>query len=229
MRKLLIILGSFLATALLLSLLLTKSDDYIRHRLVKLVSEHGSCSGEQIRAPSGKDYVLTAGHCSPLIEGGMVKAIDEDGKAHFLSVIKEDEYSDLLLLSGIPGLKGLDIAEITYAHEDVRTFTHGGGMDSYKTEGEIIQEQMLDIPLKAIQSAEECQMPKQRALEVFPGLFLCLLHTPQTMFTAWVIPGSSGGPIVDSSGDLVGVVSATDGKISTMVRLTDIHNFIKLN
>lgn len=76
-----------------------KPDSYFLARAFKLQSAHGSCSGEQVRAPSGKDYILTAAHCRILDDGsGSIQARDEQGRESMHRIIAEDPNSDLLLL-----------------------------------------------------------------------------------------------------------------------------------
>jgi len=53
------------------------------------------------------------------------------------------------------------------------------------------------------------------------------MSTKQLVSTARIIPGSSGGPLLNSANELVGIASATDGEISSFVALSDIQHFLK--
>lgn len=143
-----------------------KSDAYLRSRTVKLTSAKGSCSGEQVRAPSGVDYILTAGHCRVLDNGGQITAETEDGKKLSRKIIAEDPDTDLLLLEGLPNMQGLDIAKENTRFDHIKTWTHGLGMATYRTEGEVIQEKRTRIPTSVITTPEEeaaCSgMPKKQ-------------------------------------------------------------------
>lgn len=179
----------------------SKSDDFIRHQVVRLISEEGMCSGEAIRAPSGKTYILSAGHCHLLVKDGSVQVIDENGNTSSQRVLDQDSNSDLMLLSAPDNMPGLDIATESHRFEDIRTFTHGSNLDTFETHGQIVQE---------------------REIDGVPGV----ADAPQTITTAWIVPGSSGGPVVDANGDLVGVVSVSSGPFSGLVRLEDIKRFL---
>src|SRR5258707_12043226 len=91
--------------------LYVKSDTYAMQRTVSIKGKYGQCSGEQIEAPSGETYILTAAHCRNLADDGIsMVIITEDEKRLMRKIIAEDSYSDLLLLEGIPNLDGIKIA-----------------------------------------------------------------------------------------------------------------------
>lgn len=210
-----------------------KSESYIRARVVKLSSLHGMCSGEQVRAPSGVDYILTAGHCKGLALDDQILVTDAEGHELWRKIVAEDPASDLLLLEGLPGMKGLDIADSEQASEHVRTFTHGANLDTYKTEGEIIQTKEVKVPLNVIDSeaaAAKCSgMPKFQIehMETWIGTIdICALEADEVAASATIVPGSSGGMLVNDSGELVGVASCTDGQFGYFVTLRDIKAFL---
>ena len=208
-------------------------DSYVKSRVVQIVNERGSCSGEQIRTASGMDYVLTAAHCKILSKEGSYTVISEDGKKMERKEIAEDGYSDLLLLEGMPGMKGLEIAKYSYPGEHVRTQTHGHAFKTYKTEGVLIQDTIMQIPLfeaSAPEDYEKCtRMPKYEVIPMdtfFGPMPVCALSVYETVMTAFIAPGSSGGPVVDDDGKLVGVVSATGDNYGFIVPTAAIHKFI---
>lgn len=183
---------------------MVKSDKEIRDTVVRLKGEEGMCSGEQVSAPSGKSYIISAKHCVDLAVDGKMAVQLPSGKITFKRILARDENSDLLILEGSDELPSLSIAASDFPTEKVRTFTHGHNMDTYQTSGEIIQEKMIEA--------------------AGPGgidINFC------TVTTASIVPGSSGGVLVDPKGDLVGVASITDGYFSYFVRLSDIKTFLK--
>lgn len=207
------------------------SDYWLKHRAVKIQNGHGSCSGEQVRAPSGIDYILTAAHCRALMgEDSQFEVKTESGKILKRRMVNEDTKSDLLILEGLPGVRGLDIADYAPAGSTIRTFTHGGGMDTYKTEGDLVQYEKIEIPLQMNETEKQQQycdsMPKYYTFEPLPGFRICILSVIETATTAWIIPGSSGGMAVDASGQLVGVVSAYSGRFGYLVPLKMIQEFL---
>jgi len=208
-----------------------RNDNYIRDRIVLLTSDTGSCTGEQVRAPSGTDYILSAAHCIGLAKNGYITVTTERGRVMQRRVIAEDVRSDLLLIEGIPNLKGLPIAKSSKRGDKVTTFTRGSGMPTYKTEGVIITDQLIRVGIKSIDTEQdiiECEsMPKNKVYIGDFGLGTCVLVVYETVSTALIVPGSSGGAAFNEARELIGVASATNGKFGFFVRLKDIQNFIK--
>lgn len=205
------------------------SDKSIMNRVVKVVSPKGSCTGEQIKAPSGKNYVLTAAHCAGLAYRGIMQLIDNAGTVHYSRVIAEDDKSDLLLLEGLQGVKGLEIGDSDAVGTAVRSFTHGAGHPTYKTEGIIVAHQYIEVLLGQIESLEEEALCAAHAKSYVTEFFeskLCILGEVTSVTTAFIVPGSSGGPVVNNQGQLVGVVSAGGGGFGYLVTLSDIQNFL---
>lgn len=219
------------ASILVMALVLPEnksSDAYLTKKVIKLLGSRSMCSGEQIKAPSGQNYILTAAHCKGLAVNGQISVKTEDGRELSRRIIAEDPHSDLLLLEGIPGMEGIEISKTSKRGDWVRTLTHGNNLDTYKTEGTLIQETLVVVPISIIENErdqDECaSMDKYFIAQTLFG-DLCVLKAQEVVTTALIVPGSSGGMVVNSSGQLVGVVSAGDGKFGYLVRLIDIQNF----
>lgn len=206
-----------------------KSDQWLKDRVVKLKGNGMLCSGEQVQAPSGTTYILSAAHCNKLAVNGSIEVETEDKKVIQRKIIAEDKFSDLLLLEGLPNKDGLKIAKRDYRNEHIRTFTHGAGMDTYRTDGDLVQYVRINIMLEEIWSEESlhaCEsMPKYHVESVWIAK-ICVIDVIETATTAMIVPGSSGGMVVDDEGDLVGVVSAGGGGFGYLVTLSDIHRFM---
>lgn len=231
-HKLLLVLAASLL--FLTSCPIYRTETAIKNRVVFLKGNNHSCTGEQVRAPSGVNYILTAAHCNILAVDGKIEVTSEYGTKLLRKVIYEDPKSDLLLLEGLPGLSGLNIAGSVYRNEEVRTFTHGAGFATYKTAGVLIEEKEIKIGISEINNSEQeeaCKKsPKFTVVEVnFLGVALfkvCALDVKEMATTAMIVPGSSGGPVVDWRGNLVGVVSAGGEGFGFLVSLKDIQNFL---
>lgn len=197
---------------------------------MQLRNKEGSCSGEQIHAPSGADYILSAAHCKLIMDkDGNMPIITAEGAKIQRRVIAINETSDLMLIEGVPGLRGLDIAASSYPTESIRTFTHGRAMQTYKTEGVVIEDAEVPILVGIITDVEseaKCKENPTNKVVTTPFFGFCVAYRTYTVTNAMVVPGSSGGAVVDSAGDLMGVVSAGGDGFGYLVRLSDIKSFL---
>ncbi len=209
-----------------------KSDAYAMSKAMLLKSSKGSCSGEQIEAPSGQSYILTAAHCRVLSEDGIsISVITEGGEKLQRKIIAEDINSDLLLLEGVPNLEGLQVARNIGKKDHVKTFTHGKGYPTYKTEGELVGSQYIAIGIGLLGSPGlDCFMPKFKIVpESYMGMTVnvCVLYVEEYISTAKIVPGSSGGMVLNEDNELIAVVSASGEDFSFFVPLAQIKEFIK--
>lgn len=212
---------------------LQKPKDVYKQVVMLKNNNKGSCSGQQIIAKSGIKYILSAAHCKVLSDDGQnINVITESGRELKRRIIAIDSNADLMLIEGAPGLEGLDIAQSSRAREHVETYTHGSGMDTYETDGVIIGDMEINFIVGQISTPEDaanCNTGTLHARDLdsfFGPISVCVFTSNETVITAKIVPGSSGGAIVNERHELVGVASATDGQFGFMVRLKDIQKFL---
>lgn len=206
-------------------------DEYPKSKVMQLTGNGIACSGEQVEAASGQTYILSAGHCMGMMHNGNVTVTTEDGRTLERRVIAEDGYSDLMLIEGVPGMGGLRIAKHSERFQHVRTFTHGARLQTYKTEGFLIEKKELILPIFQITpDSPSCNSPKYKieSMDSWGGdrLSFCILDIPEFWMSAAVVPGSSGGMVVNDSGEVIGVVSIQDGPFGGMVDQVEINHFL---
>jgi S1-C subfamily serine protease len=207
------------------------TDSYIRDRVVMLTGNDRLCTGIEILTPSGKKAILTAAHCKALLIDDMVVAKAENGDEYVLSFIAIDPAHDLMLLTSLDD-KYITVAESIYPHEKVHSLTHGRGFSTYRTDGELLDERSLTFPIFEITSDEEMNKcpttPYEKAvLDINRMKRFCVVKFTLQATTAMIVPGSSGGPILDENGELVGIVKASDGDFGYMVPLRSIQHFLR--
>lgn len=206
------------------------SDAYIRDRVVMLENEHGSCSGIQVKAPSKKVYIMTAGHCSVLLSAdNTTTAIDEYGNRNTVRLVELDAKDDLMLLTS-PNNLSIDITDTVFTHEKIHTLTHGDHEPTYRTDGEILDIRTVTIPLTFSTSPAEDQKCIEEGhipVHIFGPIGICTMILSEQMTSAWVVPGSSGGAALNEQGELIGIVSISDGgHFSGVIPLEEIKAFI---
>lgn len=179
-------------------------DSKVRNNVVLLtnVERDTACTGVSVQGASGKIYTMTSLHCKNKFNE--IISIDEQNQEHTLTVISEDRKLDLLLLS--PFTKTyLKLAKIIRRHEHIRSIGHGYGLPSYKEEGEMLQNARDSM-------AEVCRQADMYVSNVR------------------VVPGNSGGPIVNDQDEIVGLARAFDSNFeihfSCLVTLNNLLNFL---
>lgn len=212
------------------------SDSYVRDAVVLLYGAGGSCTGVQVKLrESKKAFVLTAAHCLPLVEEGKINAKTESGEILSLKVLEEDTQADLLLLEGSDQLSTVILATDAELHDRVHTVTHGAGAPAYRTDGELLDEVeggfIHAISTSGASLPSECtSMPKYKLIvDPQSGSTYCVLNVYSAAATAQAIPGSSGGPLLNEAGELVGIVSYGNPNIPTFsyyVTQHDIEQFL---
>ena len=203
--------------------MLLESDVYIRDRVLMLVGNGVECSAIEVKAPSGKNYTMSAGHCGIIAVNEYITAIREDGSETMIKVLKVDVEHDLMLLEAADD-KSIDVAKDSKPHQHVHTLTHGHGMPTYRTDGELLKDVDIRIenPIDSDEALKKCKHIIVGEFEVD-----CELKLHVVMSTAQVLPGSSGGAVLNKRGQLVGIVSCTDGFFSGFVMLKDIQEMLK--
>lgn len=206
----------------------THSDVYIRDRVIKLQGDKGGCSGIQVQAPSGSVYILSARHCKAITSTGTITATDEQGHTKKVMIIAVDEASDLLLLSPMSN-KFITISDKLSIHEHIHTLTHGNMQPTYRTDGEALADLQIGVVLREVETNEEAAQCEKDGGKISIGLFsaVCYVTLNLRAGTAWVVPGSSGGAVLNEKGQLVGIVSVGGGFFAGYVRLQDINKFLE--
>lgn len=205
-----------------------EEEQYIRGRVVQLEGNYHACTGVQITSPSGRSFILTAAHCDVLrdAQGYIQVSTDTSTRPIPRKVLEVSPNSDLMLIEGLQDLRGIDVAEVAPEHKQYSAFTHGERLPTHRANGEYLGAMRVDIGISQIDTPEEhdkCEsVPKQKDQGG-----MCVLSVTEEVSTISVEPGSSGGPIVNSGMELVGIVSASDSHFSFMVTLKDIHEFLK--
>lgn len=202
---------------------LLKSDSYIRDRVLMLTGRGVQCSAIQVITPKKKVVTLSAAHCADMAVNDYILATAEDGSQKLIKVLLVDVAHDLMVLEPYDE-KSIEVAKSDKQYEHVHTLTHGHGKHTYRTDGALIGGQNV-VVADPIQDDEA--MSKCKNVVVTPFGIVCEKKLYVEESTAQVIPGSSGGAVLNESGQLVGIVSCTDGFFAGFVPLSDIQTILK--
>lgn len=180
--------GVILAVLLLIGFLyyqLSQDDGMVAAKYVVRVSteDGGKCTGVEVKYKNNF-YILTAAHCVgdlPLEIFTDTATISYPDETSMISkILRVDAVQDVAVIEATRNV-GLLLARSVFENERVHTVTHGGSYPLYRTDGNLIKENYLSS-------------------ERFPEFI-------RTLTTAWVIPGSSGGPLLNANEQLVGIIT----------------------
>lgn len=227
--------------------------------LMTTAAHRGSGTGFAVKAPSGITYIVTNDHvCAGFTSSSNpnLLVVDSNGNEMMRKVIERSVKSDLCLVEGMPGVEGLSLSKSAPAiGQVIASVGHPAGYNITLSRGEVIQIEDVSI-VKALIAlisptgiesavaeedggilASKCNQPKnQIGIVNIDTLFgplpakACFNVTKGAYMTNMLIqPGSSGSPLVNFYGQVVGVVFASDSAHwGTAVSLNDLKDLLKL-
>lgn len=194
-----------------------------------LGSQGNGCSAVQVQSESSKKlYLMSAAHCSDLADPkGQIVAIA--GSSTHVKVLKVDEQSDLMLLSPADNVPPLHIINtVVKVGEAVTLYgfplLHFASVKANFTGLKHVSVQAFEI--HSLAEVSRC-FQEHGTLDTswcMKAAFLAAVNKSMA-------PGASGGPAVNSAGELVGIisVSAVDpvDSFSGLTLLKDMHEMLK--
>lgn len=192
-------------------------------------------SGSHVIAPSGKVYIITNAHVCAIGKDSTIFITDDYGNTIPRKILEISKITDLCLIEPLPNYHGaLKIGSEVTAGQIVAAIGHPSLMPTTMSRGEVIGAEVIDVfdhYMDPLDSNDKCDLPKNKILEIesfFGPLKVCTVHINATLTTATSLPGSSGSPLVDFYGNLVGVVFAGNrANWALAVTLSDVTNFLK--
>ncbi len=182
-------------------------------------------TGFAMQAPSGKVFIVTNAHvCN--IPGNQLFANLASGTRIAFKIVKKSKTTDLCALTAVDGLSGLKLASGVDIGETVGVVGHPKLQPLTATLGELVGYQDAMVLVGMGPCDKDGGM-----YSTVPTLFgsICIETVKQAgMTTLPVRGGSSGSPVVNFFGNVVGVLFAGDEMgWGVIVSLKDLRNFLK--
>lgn len=175
-------------------------------------TRHTAGSGAIVGYSGPLAYILTAGHLMSKDDVIQVLLLDADGQrveaainpAH---VVAQDETNDLAVLRCLlrHAPARVPIAALVGTLESTHALTAGWSMAS----------KPVIVPVGNV-TEHWAERPMGKAIHVWQS-------------AGELVRGRSGGPLVNSHGDIIGVASGTSGGNGYFAHLGEIHHFLRVN
>lgn len=191
-------------------------------------------TGFHVQGSSGDVYIVTNRHVCELSLDGKVEIVEGRNETPKKILIMDPKW-DLCLLEGQRGA-GLHLADRLWRGEEVAILGHPAGLDLAMTQGEIIgfQQMNLDAPLRDPADRQKCLRWKNNSIQIIKDedghdLVVCRSSEPSIATTAQIEPGSSGSPMVNQQGEVVGVAfcNSSEDFWARTVPLRALQGFLK--
>lgn len=222
---------------------------------IRGTKDGGGGTGWQVDAPSDTQYIVTNSHVCEFAErdgkDNNFLLVQKDGHSMRRRILEVSDKSDLCLIEGWPGMSGLSLSSQSPAVGDmVIAVGHPLLGPTTMTMGEVVQYEAVTIMHHIMKTGiplldqmiharnDACNQPKNEIVKhriflfgVVPlDLRVCMVNETDAMATnTTIFPGSSGSPVVDKWGQVLGVMFASDERThwGDAVNLEHLRDFLK--
>jgi S1-C subfamily serine protease len=166
---------------------------------------------------NGKPTLVTAGHICDIFKAEKVAplakaAVDDKGVRFALSKFRLSGKHDLCIMDQLPDdAPAFELSQEPQAREEAWAVGFPAGRALSVTSGMVVGKGRAQMPMQ--KSKEDCKgevFSWQKVQMFFFEVELCVFDGWSTDTTVAVAPGSSGSPLLNADGEVIGVVSYLD-------------------
>jgi len=186
-------------------------------------------SGSVVVAPSGRRYVLTNWHvCLGSRHKGKIHASYTDGTTIEGRIVKQSVSYDLCAAAVDSGSSGIRVGRELTKSEPIYTRGYPYGVLS-ESAGRLDHTERWTAQFP-VEELSPCAPGMQELRDATDNIKGCATQFISNVTSLYARPGSSGSPVVNNSGQLVGVVSSwmsDEQNDAGIVRIEDVKEFLK--
>lgn len=182
-------------------------------RLTPPSSDKTGGTGFALRTPMGNVVTATNAHICEAAEGGILMAQPEGYNRRVpIRVLEVDEPNDLCVLEPVRFMTGLSLADGGgKLKQAVYILGHPLLKDVTFSAGHSIQREPIDLVKGGPDTPCKGKGETLKELPWGPLMVtVCVKSIEAVEMTATIFPGNSGSPVLNSDGDVIGVVFAAD-------------------
>lgn len=210
--------------------------NYLDSRTFRLKGERGSGTGFLVKAPSGKDYILTNRHVCEIGQLWLDPPHGQDKRPVKLTQIEVSEKTDLCILAAPAYLSdGLDLAASEPDYDDGLAITGhpGGSRLPILSRGVFLEKVKVLHPweeIKSLEGLQACQANPDRVVIVDWFWAFCGKMIDSYKTTVVIFGGNSGSAVVNFWGKVVGVAWGANTRTNhaVVVPLDDVKEFLEI-
>lgn len=236
MIKKILLVGCLLATLGLFAAETDTGSHLIEHKGISILrltppdNISTGCTAFEVRGPDGKNITISNAHCAAVAINDVALLTDRDGRESLVKLLKVSSKTDLSIWEGVAAYPALELSDVLGKYEHIyvlgRPYLQPNTLTSGYVTGREIVRLMSDEPLSNCKSEKD--WPEYE--EVFPGIRaqVCITHIDAYETSIVIYPGNSGSPVLNSSGQVVGVAFAGDTRTNygSFVPLEHLREFI---
>lgn len=201
--------------------------------LTPTTTNQTGATGFEVLTPTGHLFTITNAHVCriPDIKDNLMAARRaNDDRAYTIRILEISQATDLCLLEPIPRATGLKLAQRVEQYEELYVFGHPLLKRLMPSEGWLIGREIIMI-YSPLNEKGECPRPDDARVDVeslFGPITLCTEKFDSYHVSVQIYPGNSGSPLVNSRGQVVGVIFAADPRMADgfAVPLNDLVEFL---
>lgn len=185
-------------------------------------------SGFIVEGKSGKHYLLTNWHvCNSGQWLGKMAASFESGKVVRGPIVKSDPLVDLCASRVMDDTPALKVAKVLRKGQMIYTRGYPFQVLS-ESAGQLTDKTTWEFTFD-ISEVGRCFKGSTEVINGMGNVTGCEVHYTDNITNLYSRPGSSGSPVVDDNGDIVGVMSSWDSRHDAggMVTLEAVTEFLK--
>jgi S1-C subfamily serine protease len=186
----------------------------------------GGGTGWVTRSASGRRVIVTNDHVCEVAKDGMVRIQDDSGTSSIKEVLTTSFDHDLCLIEGIEA-PALTVAKTgPNRFDDLTVVGHPLLGPLTMSKGQFTGISILPIG-GFVEEGQECPHGTETVQSLFGTVCIHLMELGTT--TAQIYPGNSGSPVINTDGEVIGVMNSGDGmmfhgNLVTLNYLRDILN-----